>query len=390
MVVGVAMDSRDAEQELMSFDPQKYFIGLMDFFSILLPGALLTYLLMDALGPVVLGDQYAALSGSRGWAAFLFASYLLGHLVFLLGSWLDEFYDWARGFTLNAQIKRLARRGRPLPWPARVAIWLVFKGERNVAVERAGKVKQQALGALAAQDAINTFQWCKAWLNVKSPASMAVVQRFEADSKFFRCLTVVLLVLIAAWPLQDRWPPVGVAVAAGLLVLSLWRYMEQRHKATNQAYWSVLTLTAQAGEVALPRAGLPAGSPTHAGGVVFRTRRGKAEYLLVEAREDPGQWVLPKGHVEEGEQYRDAAVREVREETGVWARIVRPLGDVSFTVNDAVVATRFFLMEYAGRGLPKDGERRHEWSALAAAVARASYAETRSLLEAAEQQRARA
>src|SRR4030095_12993940 len=35
----------------MNFDPQKFFIGLLDFFSILLPGALLTYLLRDELGP---------------------------------------------------------------------------------------------------------------------------------------------------------------------------------------------------------------------------------------------------------------------------------------------------------------------------------------------------
>jgi hypothetical protein len=33
----------------MNFDPQKLFIGLMDFFSILLPGALLTWLLMGDL-----------------------------------------------------------------------------------------------------------------------------------------------------------------------------------------------------------------------------------------------------------------------------------------------------------------------------------------------------
>jgi hypothetical protein len=35
----------------VSFGPQKFFIGLMDFFSILLPGALRTYLLMDEMGP---------------------------------------------------------------------------------------------------------------------------------------------------------------------------------------------------------------------------------------------------------------------------------------------------------------------------------------------------
>ena len=99
----------------MDFDPQKLFIGLMDFFSILLPGALLTYLLMDQVGPVLLAERYGKLAGAEGWAAFLFASYLFGHLIFLLGSWLDEFYDWARGYTLNVQIRRLALRGKLLP-----------------------------------------------------------------------------------------------------------------------------------------------------------------------------------------------------------------------------------------------------------------------------------
>ena len=51
----------------MNFDPQKFFIGLMDFFSILLPGALLTYLLIGEVGPVVLGDRYAKLVGAEAW-----------------------------------------------------------------------------------------------------------------------------------------------------------------------------------------------------------------------------------------------------------------------------------------------------------------------------------
>lgn len=75
----------------MNFDPQKLFIGLIDFFSIQLPGALLTWLLMGNVGPVVLGDQYARLDDEQAWAAFLFASYLFGRLIFLLGSWLVEF-----------------------------------------------------------------------------------------------------------------------------------------------------------------------------------------------------------------------------------------------------------------------------------------------------------
>ncbi|MFF3871892.1 hypothetical protein [Streptomyces sp. NPDC001978] len=120
----------------------------------------------------MLGDRYAALAGAQAWATFLFASYLFGHLIFLLGSWLDEFYDWARRYT---QITLLARRGRLLPWPARAMVWLVFKRERNVAADRATRIKQQALGPLQAKDAINTLQWSKALLNIESPTSLAVI-----------------------------------------------------------------------------------------------------------------------------------------------------------------------------------------------------------------------
>lgn len=73
----------------MNFNPLKFFIGVMEFFSILLPGALLTWLLMGKVGPAVLGDRFAKLAGAQAWTAFLLASYLFGHQIFLLGTWLD-------------------------------------------------------------------------------------------------------------------------------------------------------------------------------------------------------------------------------------------------------------------------------------------------------------
>jgi hypothetical protein len=251
----------------MNCDPQNFFIGLMDFFSIFLPGALLTYLLMGEVDPVVLGDRYASLAGAEAWAAFIFTSYLLWHLIFLLASWLDEFYDWARNCTLDVQIVRLARRGRLLHWFPRALIWLVFKGDRSLAMERAGEIKKQALLALQAKETINTFQWCKALLNVQNPASMAVTQRFEADSKFFRSFTVVLLLRLVAWPFQTMWPPKGVPVVILLLLLALWRYMEQRFKPTSQAYWAVITLMAKDGKISLEKRASPAGGHTYAGSV---------------------------------------------------------------------------------------------------------------------------
>ena len=367
----------------MNFDPQKFFIGLMDFFSILLPGALLTYLLYGRVGPPALWNRYIDLHGPQAWIVFLFASYLFGHLIFLLGSWLDEFYDWARRYTLDKQIARLARRGRLLSWPARALVWLVFKRERNRAIRRVLKIKQQALGGLQAMDAVNAFQWSKALLNVESPASLAVVQRFEADSKFFRCFTVVLLILLAAWPFDPRWRLAGSAALLGLILLALWRYMEQRHKATNQAYWSVITIAARDVNTSIGKSEPDAGGPTHAGGVVFRIRRKRAEFLLVEATDDPDQWVLPKGHIEEGEQQRETAVREVYEETGVWACIAHELREVSYSVNGAVITVRFFLMRAVGRGLHSGEGRRHLWLSLEKAIQQASHLETRDLLQAA-------
>src|SRR5262249_3819711 len=151
-------------------------------------------------------------------------------------------------------------------------------------------------------------------------------QRFEADSKFFRCFAVVLL--LAVWPVQHRWSASGIPGSAWaipimtvLFLLAMWRYMEQRYKSTNHAYWSVSALPADKPSLALETSEKPpAGTPTRAGGVVFRRRRNGIEYLLVEAKSKPNEWVLPKGHIEEGEDHRETAVREVYEESGVWAR----------------------------------------------------------------------
>lgn len=197
----------------MNWDPQKLFIGLMDFFSILLPGALLTYLTMDQVAPVVISNRSP--EGAEGWAVFFLASYLFGHLLFLLASWLDEFtYDWIRRrYTLNKQIFRVAHGGKLLPGVARALIWAVFKQERDLAVNRAQRIKTEMLKCLGAADSVNTFQWAKVYLAKEHSEGLAVVQRFEADSKFFRSLVVALVVLVIMWLLQAEWRLAGAGSA---------------------------------------------------------------------------------------------------------------------------------------------------------------------------------
>ncbi len=53
-------------------------------------------------------------------------------------------------------------------------------------------------------------------------------------------------------------------------------------------------------------------------GLIIRDRRGR---LLIERRSDCGLWGLPGGRIEPGESIVDAAVREVREETGLTIRV---------------------------------------------------------------------
>jgi 8-oxo-dGTP pyrophosphatase MutT (NUDIX family) len=43
-----------------------------------------------------------------------------------------------------------------------------------------------------------------------------------------------------------------------------------------------------------------------------------------------GDWVLPKGRLEEGESIRTAALREVLEETGVKGEVIDYLGEVNY------------------------------------------------------------
>ena len=75
----------------------------------------------------------------------------------------------------------------------------------------------------------------------------------------------------------------------------------------------------------------PAKSEYAAGGVVFRPNPdGKGWQIAAVQRPRHDDWSLPKGHIEQGETREQAAIREVKEETGLDARILQPLGEVDY------------------------------------------------------------
>jgi len=66
-----------------------------------------------------------------------------------------------------------------------------------------------------------------------------------------------------------------------------------------------------------------------AGGVAFRETGGQTEVALISVGEE-GRWQLPKGLVGRGESAERAALREVREETGLACDIVAPLETIEY------------------------------------------------------------
>ena len=80
-----------------------------------------------------------------------------------------------------------------------------------------------------------------------------------------------------------------------------------------------------------------------AGGVVVRD----GSVLLIH-RKRYDDWSLPKGHVEDGESWEEAALREVWEETGLRCELGDHLGDTRYTAPEGEKEVRFWLMTSDG------------------------------------------
>lgn len=135
----------------------------------------------------------------------------------------------------------------------------------------------------------------------------------------------------------------------------------------------------------------PTRRATSAGGVVCDDRDDGHRWVLLIARRNAAgraQWTLPKGRLEEGESARDAALREVREETGHTGLITEELGTIDYWFlwrEDAVryhKYVHYFFMWWDGEPAgERDDEAEHvEWVPLETALVRLAHRNERKLV----------
>lgn len=183
--------------------PADFNLGISEFLSILIPGAIVSTVLAVYFNII----DTRSISTAE-WALLLVSAYILGHILFALGSYWDSLYQ-----------KIKPKGNDPL-------------------LDRVHEIR--ALNDAQDCKAINKYQWCKTVLSSQHAEGYAEVIRKEADSKLFRSLLVplILSIVIVFLDRQYLWS-LGFAL---LFLVTFLRYREQRFKACTIAYTQVIVL----------------------------------------------------------------------------------------------------------------------------------------------------
>jgi len=108
-----------------------------------------------------------------------------------------------------------------------------------------------------------------------------------------------------------------------------------------------------------------------AGGIVLDSISKNANVLLISRKKinpyflnfsdktEKTVWCLPKGKIEKSEDVKDAALREVREETGIIAKIIKKIDQIEYCYNKTKTTrcyktVDFYMMKLDGGNISAD------------------------------------
>lgn len=128
---------------------------------------------------------------------------------------------------------------------------------------------------------------------------------------------------------------------------------------------------------------------TTAGGIAYRLNPAskKLEFLMVQDARD--RWTIPKGHVEEGENTKQTALREIKEETGLTDIVLKSwLGKNNFRFRRQnsliLMVTHIYLAEARSNTdnlVPEDWMNGIQWFPAEEAVKKIAYENVSILME---------
>ncbi len=119
------------------------------------------------------------------------------------------------------------------------------------------------------------------------------------------------------------------------------------------------------------------------GGLVWRPGKNEPELILVQRRRYGEEWSLPKGKLDPGESWEEAALREVREETGYEAALEKFAGGQVYTVKGSPKVVLYWHMRVIREIDQPDPDEITDlrWETAASALELLTYPSERELLE---------
>lgn len=215
----------------MNFKRPVFFIPVIEFLSVILPGAMVTWFLKGVPGARVFDNKvFPKLeTPAEQWIAFLVVSCITGIIILSISSLLDKFvYDkWISGKNYGLSLKTATGiRDNFLPtggWIGR------FQSEGLFTDKESREIHKNPPAEI-----IDTFNWSLSYFGLYHPACLADVARLQVDSKFFRSLSIAFLLIGIV--LAGKGLAIYGLTSIFLCFICMYRYADTRSRSREKAY----------------------------------------------------------------------------------------------------------------------------------------------------------